>query len=240
MQVKTEAIVIQVIRYAEADLIVKMFTKELGLVSYMVKGVLKTKKGKLRASFFQIGSILEIDALHKSKNGLYSLKEVKPLVHFNTLHLNVIKSSLITFLFEIINQVLVEEQADKDLFAFFVKSLIHLDSTNELTLFHIVFLIELTFFNGCYPDILNSGAPEFDLQSGQFTIASKSYNTLSGKALFNFKLILGVKIDDFNEEVRMSKMERKELLSNVLKYYSFHMPGYREPKSLLILEQLFS
>ncbi len=239
MQIKTKALVVQAIRYSEADLIVKMFTEELGLVSYMVKGVLKTKKGKLRASFFQLGNFLEIDALHKNKKGLYTLKEVKPLFHFQSIHSNIIKSSLITFLFEIINQILIEEQPDEYLFDFFSRTIKHLDEVNDISLFHIAFLLELTSFQGCYPDDLNSKAPEFDLESGQFTIASKNYNVISGNALINFKTILNTEIKDL-DKVKIKKTERKELLDNVLRYYRFHMPGYREPKSLLILEQLFS
>ena len=124
MQVKTEAIVIHAIRYAEADLIVKMFTKDLGIVSYILRGVLKSKKGKLRASFFQVGNILEIDAFHKNKSQLYRLREVKPIFHFNSLNSSIVKVSLITFLFEILNQVLIEEQVDEGLYQFL--SLIHI------------------------------------------------------------------------------------------------------------------
>ena len=57
MLVKTRAIIIHSIRYREADLIVKAYTKSSGLKSYLVRGVLKSKKGKLRASMFQPLSI---------------------------------------------------------------------------------------------------------------------------------------------------------------------------------------
>lgn len=239
MQVKTEAIVINAIRYAEADLIVKTFTKQLGAVSFMVKGVLKSKRGKLRASFFQIGSFLEVDAIHKTKNRLHSLKEVNPQLHFKTLHSDIVKSSLLTFLFEIISQVLIDEEADEDLFQYFKNSFLWLDNNNEISLFHLLFLIKFTSFLGCYPDVSEVEAPEFDLESGKFVAFSKSNQTISGELLINFKTLLGMEFDDL-KNVSMLKQQRKDLLQVILNYYNFHVSGYREPKSLLIFEQLFN
>ena len=239
MQIKTEAIVIHAIRYGEADLIVKMFTKDFGIVSFMVKRVLKSKKGKLRASFFQLGSILEIDTVFKNKKGLDLLKEVKPIYHFNSLHTIIVKSSIVTFLLEILNNVLIEEQPDKELYQFICDSLVYLDQNQEITLYHMVFLLELTSFLGCYPDTSNSGAEEFDLETASYISYSKNKDLLTGELLANFNLLLGTKFDEL-KKISIAKTQRKELLNSILKYYQFHVPGYREPKSLIVLEQLFS
>lgn len=238
MQIKTEAIVINAFRYADADLIVKIFTKQLGILSFAVRGVLKSKKGKLRASFFQTGSFLEIDAIHKAKNSLHTLKEVNPQLHFKTLHSDIVKSCLLTFLLEIIGQVLIDEEPDKDLFQFFQKSFLWLDNNDQISLFHILFLIKFTSFLGCFPDVSDIGAPEFDLESGKFVPFSKANESISEELLSNFKLLLGMKFDDL-KSISIPKQQRKDLLQSVLKYYSFHVSGYKEPKSLLILEQLF-
>ena len=42
--VTTKAIVISAIKYSDTSLIVKLYTKEIGLVSYLLKGILKSKK----------------------------------------------------------------------------------------------------------------------------------------------------------------------------------------------------
>jgi len=239
MQVKTEAIVLNAIRYADADLIVKMYTKDFGIVSYILKGVLKSKKGKLRSSFFQIGNILEIDTFQKKKNGLSTLKEVKPIFHFKTLHIDVVKGSLITFLFEILNQILVEEQSDQELYQFLYKSLLWLDINEDIALFHVLFLLGLTSFLGCYPDDSNIEALIFDLEKGSFISHTENNEILIGEILLKFKMLLGMKFDDI-KMVLIPKIQRKELLNSMLRYYYYHVPGYREPKSLVILEQLFN
>ena len=46
---KSKAIVLSTLRYKENDLIVKCYTNERGLVSYLQKGVFKSKRSKTKA-----------------------------------------------------------------------------------------------------------------------------------------------------------------------------------------------
>ena len=48
--ISTKAIVISTIKYSDTSLIVKLYTEKVGLVSFLLKGILKSKKGKLRTS----------------------------------------------------------------------------------------------------------------------------------------------------------------------------------------------
>ena len=43
----TKAIVISSIKYGDTSLIAKLYTREHGLISFMLRGILKSKKGKL-------------------------------------------------------------------------------------------------------------------------------------------------------------------------------------------------
>jgi DNA repair protein RecO (recombination protein O) len=51
---KTNAIVLSKIKYSDNDLIVKCYTEQFGVVSFLLKGVLKSKKGKVKVAFFKI------------------------------------------------------------------------------------------------------------------------------------------------------------------------------------------
>ena len=77
MVVATKAIVFSAIKYSEADLIVSCFTETSGMKSYLLRNILKSKKGKLKASFFQPLTQLEIIADHKNKGTL----EYLSLIH---------------------------------------------------------------------------------------------------------------------------------------------------------------
>ena len=48
----TKAIVFSSIKYAEADLIVTCFTESSGLKTYLLRGILKSRKGRLKPSYF--------------------------------------------------------------------------------------------------------------------------------------------------------------------------------------------
>ena len=121
---------------------------------------------------------------------------------------------------------------------FFKKAFLWLDNNDQLGLFHLLFLIKFTSFLGCYPDVSDIGALEFDIESGKFGTFTKGHESITGELLSNFKILLGIEFDDL-KTISIPKQQRKDLLKSVLNYYSFHVSGYKEPKSLLIMEQLF-
>ena len=66
MQVTTKAIVFSAIKYGDTSLIVKAFTASDGIKSYLLRGVLTSKKGKLKTAYFQPLTQLEIVANHRT------------------------------------------------------------------------------------------------------------------------------------------------------------------------------
>ncbi|MFT5925842.1 MAG: DNA repair protein RecO (recombination protein O), partial [Rubritalea sp.] len=70
MFVRTSAIVLSAIKYSESDLIARLYTRELGVQSFILKGIRKSRKGKLRTAFFQPLTQLEIETQHKGKGTL--------------------------------------------------------------------------------------------------------------------------------------------------------------------------
>ena len=69
MVVTTKAIVLSAIKYGDSDLIVKCYT-EKGIKSYLLKRILKAKRGKLKVSYFQPLTQLELVASHNEKGRL--------------------------------------------------------------------------------------------------------------------------------------------------------------------------
>ena len=50
MVIATKAIVLSSLKFGDSDLIVKCFTASSGLKSYLLRNILKSKKGKLKVS----------------------------------------------------------------------------------------------------------------------------------------------------------------------------------------------
>ena len=139
MIIKSPAIVIHSLRYGEADLIVTLFTKTSGLRTYLQKGVLKSKKGKIRSSLFQPLMLIDIEAFHKNKGTLERLKEAKVSQHYISLHTNVLKSALVFFIADILKSSIQEEEANIDLFEYLETAILWLDTHESVANFHIAF-----------------------------------------------------------------------------------------------------
>ncbi|WP_224488477.1 DNA repair protein RecO [Robertkochia flava] len=238
MILQTHAIVISALKYGDNSLIVKMLTHSSGVRSYLVKGVLSSRKGKFKAGYFQPLTLLEIVANHKDKGGLEYLREVKLLQHYTTLQTDIKKSTMVMFLSELLNSALQEEESNPGLFDFLQAAFEWLDHHDKVANFHIAFLIQLTRYLGFYPEGSNMENSFFDLREGEFT--SHSLNEcIEGEELECFKAFLGINFDAI-ETVKMNKMQRRSLLKSLISYFQLHLQGFREPKSLIVLNEIFN
>ena len=103
MIVSTKAIVLSKIKYKDHDFIVKCYTENFGVISYLVRNALKTRKSKFKSAYFQPLSLLEIEADHKDNRSLQYLRDIKLHAYYSSLHTNVIKSTIAMFLSEVLS-----------------------------------------------------------------------------------------------------------------------------------------
>lgn len=239
MQVTTKAIVLISLKYGDTSLIVKAFTASDGLKSYLLKGVLTSKRGKLKSAYFQPLSQLELVANHKNKGTLESIREVKVNYHYQTLHTDISKNAMALFLAEVLGNSVREEERNEPLFEFLEASLQWFDTHEAISNFHLYFLIRLTKYFGFYPDTNDMGTACFDLQEGEFTNTPSLNPILTGENLSFFKRFLGINFDEV-QRIKMNKTNRQELLKSLVLYYELHLQGFRKPKSLAVLNEVFS
>ncbi|WP_299258774.1 DNA repair protein RecO [uncultured Aquimarina sp.] len=239
MIVQTSAIVIHSLRYGESDLIVSLLTKTSGLRSYLLKGILKSKRGKIRSSLFQPLTLLEIEANHKDKGTLERIKEAKILIPYQSLHTDFVKSSLVFFLSEVLKNTIREEEVNEELFHYLETTFLWLDSHDNIGNFHISFLIKLTQYLGFYPDISDISLSVFNMHEGRFQDDNSNVYCLEGYSVLMFKEFLGTTFEE-SMSIKMSRIVRNEILSMLLVYFELHLHGFKKPKSLSILNEIFS
>ncbi|WP_394974582.1 DNA repair protein RecO [uncultured Croceitalea sp.] len=238
MQVTTKAIVLTSLKYGDTSLIVKVFTQADGLKSYLLKGVLASKKGKLKAAYFQPLTQLELTANHKNKGTLETIREVKIINPYKTLHTNIVKNSLVLFLAEMLSNSIQEEQQDESLYNYLEYGLNWLDFNEKIANFHLLFLMNLTKFLGFYPEESEGVNAYFDLQEGQF-VSSPTLNPLiENENVTHFKKLLGINFDAL-KGIKIAKGNREPLLKSVILYFELHLHGFRKPKSLAVLNAVF-
>jgi len=98
MLVSTDAIILSKLKYGDSNIILSSYTKEFGLKSYLLKGVLKQRKGKIKPAYLQPLLQVHIEGNHKDNRSLQSISELKPLFHYKTLHTNISKGAIVILL----------------------------------------------------------------------------------------------------------------------------------------------
>lgn len=237
MQVKTKAIVIYSLKYQEKSLIVKCFTLSDGLKSYFVRNAFSSGRSSQKIAYFQPLTLLEIDAVHKNKGTLENFKDVKIATPFHSIHSDVVKSTIVMFISEMLHHSIHEEEKNESLFSFLETALDWLDNHNETANFHLILLLEITKYLGFYPDVSNIEQPFFEMTEGVFS-PFHAISSLSEQETGLFRKLIALRFDHSQKAFHV--VERQQLLKILIDYYSFHLDGFKKPKSLEVLKEVFS
>jgi DNA repair protein RecO (recombination protein O) len=235
--VKTKAIVISSLKFQEKSLIVKCFTLSGGLKSYFVRDAFSSRKASQKMAYFQPLTIIEIEAVHRNKGTLENFKEVKISSPFHSIHSDIYKSTMVLFLSEILHHSIHEEEKNESLFTFLEAALHWLDEHDEISNFHLILMLETTKYLGFYPDISDIDMPFFEMTEGVFT-PFHAISSLTEHETLLFKKLIQLKFD--NGQKIFHVIERQLLLKILIDYYSFHLDGFKRPKSLDVLKEVFS
>lgn len=237
MQIKTQAIVLSAIKFQEKSLIVKCFTQSDGLKSYFIQSAFSSKKSNQKIAYFQPLNILEIEANHKSKGTLEHFKEVKLAYNYQNINTDIVKSSMVLFLSEVLHNSIFEEEKNENLFSFLETSLMWLDTHDTISNFHLIFLLQLTKFLGFFPQTPETEANYFEMIDGIFS-PFQGTSCLNAHETLLLKKLIQLKFEDTQKNFH--KEERQALLKILLEYYSIHLQGFKKPNSLEVLKEIFS
>lgn len=238
---KTSGIILQTTNYSDTSFIAKIYTEGFGLQSYIISGA-RSKKSKTKASLFQPMTIVELEVSNSTKSNLHRISEISIHHPYSDIPYNIVKSSIVIFLNEILFRSLKEEEADGDLFLFIKNSLLILDLKNEsCSNFHLSFLIQISKFFGFYPQgNFSETNSYFDLCNGKFISSMPSHNNyLNPKLSFLLDKIMSTKFDNI-QDLKMESSDRKILLYSLVFFFKFHIPSFGEIKSMAVLEEVIS
>lgn len=236
MTVKTPAIVIAAVRYQEKGLVVTCFTQTDGRISYFVPNAYSTRKGAPKAAFFLPMTLLELEAVHKKKGTLESIREIRISYPYTTLHGDVRKGTIALFLSEMLHHALHDGAPNPPLFTLVEAALQWLDNHAEVANFHLILLLEMTKHLGFYPD-LSSGGRFFDLRNGRFEDAIGA-ETAGEDVSASLRSLATLRFGD--EDKAFTAAQRRDLLKLFVDYYTAHIDSFRKPKSLEVLAEVFS
>lgn len=237
--VHTNAIVLSSLKFGDTSLIVKCFTESEGLKAYILKGVLQSKKSVVKAGYFQPLHQLNLVANHYPKKDLHTIKEVHVDYHYQNIPFNLVKKTIVIFLSEVLSNAIKEEEENKSLFEFLKNAFVWLDLHDKVANFHLVFLLQLTKYLGFYPDTDHIEYQAFNLMDGVFESKINSFYSIDGQKVHLFKKLVGTTFDEVSQ-LSFSKNERQLLLDLLLTYYELHLSSFKKPKSIQVLQTVFS
>ena len=224
--ISTPGIVLHATPYGDSSVIVKVFTRTLGVRSYIIKGV-RGHHAKVKQNLLQPLSCLDMVVYDNPKTELNYVKELSP--RDAGYEATPVDSALRFFMTEVLYKSLQEAEPMPARYDY-VESV---QSCHDAAL-PIVFLLTVSRHLGIEP--LDNYCPRealFDLQEGRYvssateTTLSPSQSEMLHEYLASHELSNGAPLQS-----------RRALIDSLLAYYQLHLSGFRNFTSHEILHTI--
>lgn len=242
MNSKTEAIVLHSLKYGDGRLIVDMFTRLHGRLSFIVP-LPRSERSKLKKQYFQPLTLLYIESNVRPQLQLQKLIDASLLSPLPSLLSDPSKLAIALFVSEFLYHALRDEQQDAPLFDYVQSSIEWLDACPQsFANFHLVFLMHMSRFLGFYPNLEEGGKRNeeyFDLRASCFCSAPPAHRDfLMPEEAEHIRLLMRMDYPTMHL-FRLSQAQRRRILEILLLYYRLHLPQLPELRSLEVLHDLF-
>jgi len=225
--------------YSETSIIARVYTEQLGLQSYIVKGVRK-KGARIKQNLFAPLSIIQVVANHKEGEGLRIIRDASCEYHLNGIASDMGKTAVGIFISELLSRAISAQMADKNLYAFIEQSILNLnDTTGPISGFPLAFTIGLTRLLGFGPlNNFSNSSTFFDMMGGNFCPLPAGHPYyLSSPLSDNLSEVLTA-LNAGVSYLIVSNEIRNQLLAKMLVYFRLHIPAFGEVKSVNILSDV--
>lgn len=241
MMQKSRGVVLRVTKYNDEYVIADVFTESVGSVAFMVR-VSRSPRAAVRYTLFRPMAILDMEWAHREVARIQKLRSAQTAVPFDSLPYDPAKSAIALFLAETLTYAVREERGNQPLFEYILSSLEWLDAaTGRFANFHLVFLMRLTLFLGCAPNIEAARPGDlFDMRAGCFSSVRPPHgDILVPEDAARLPLLMRMNYGTMHV-FRFSGAERSRLLGFITAYYRLHLPVFPELKSLAVLREMYS
>jgi len=238
---KTRGIVLHYTNYSDSSGIVSMLTQNRGRQAFLARGATRGRKAG-RMAMLQPLMILSIEVSAKPGREVQDLRDYSLDYVPASIPFNIQKSAVSMFLGEVMNAAIREEAADMALFSFIEESVISFDRLAvPATNFHLLFLTGLTRYLGFGPSLpVSEDHKIFDMTNGVFctlppaagVYIDQEYSSIMKKLLSTTPAESG--------SLGITSSQRRRMLELIMKYYSLHLPGLKNLKSMKILQEVFN
>lgn len=224
MLFKTRGIVLSYTKFKESSIIVRIFTEQFGLQSYIVNG-LRSMKSKKGMALYQPLTLLDMVVYYKSGGrGISRISEVKCISPFYSIPFEIKKSTIAIFLTDLLTNLLKDGEENPEEFNYIFHSVEYLDQIKtKYENFHLEFMVGMSKFLG------------FGILDAKETIMEIDDHSIDAEV----EIILQGIIDK-STNLMTTNEGRKKTMSFLLIYYRNHLDTPLNLKSIKILNQVFA
>ena len=225
MLYKTRGIVLNYTRYRETSIIVKIYTEEFGLQTYVENGV-RSARGKGKIALFQPLTLVDLVVYHKPSADIQRISEIRCRRPFYRISTDIKKMSLGIFVTEVLVLTLREHTGNPALFAFLERALIFLEEQEtQVENFHLFFLVHLSAYLGFAPET----ARDLRVQLEEYGIA------LSAEEEGVLRELIGA---PFGGYLALNKARRMAVLDHLIRFYRLNVEGFSGVRSVQVLKDV--
>lgn len=231
----TKAVVLKTIRYGDRTVVLKAYTEEFGLRSYMVRA---GGKGGVQQALLQPLNRLEMVVNEQAERDIHTIREVRVDRPYSNVPFDAVRGTLALFVQEVLYKVLRGEAADPAMYGFIQEALEAMDTSAEIRNYPLIFLLRLSGELGFSPAPSMDGEDRFDLREGEFIRGVAPHgHTLGPPHSTHLIALLTVGFDTMPGPM-IPATQRRELLDHLVLYFRMHIEGLGELRSPAVLHQV--
>ncbi len=237
---KTRGLVIHTIKYTDNSVISHIYTENFGRQSFLIKGT-RGKKSPVRINLLQHLSILEMEVYIKQMRDLQRIKEIGLHENLSSILSDPVKNAVALFVAELLYRSLQEQESNLPLFSYLLNAIKILDLSGKgYANFHLLFLMGLTRHLGFSPrNNYTSSKKYFDMENAAFTEKQPLHPCfISPPASRYLPSLMNCSFEEM-DSIKLNSDMRNILVTGLLDYYRFHLPGMGQFKSLPVLQEIF-
>ena len=224
MKIKTHAFVLKTTIFKESSLIIRLFTREKGKSTYIVKAAMRQKSPN-KAIYQQLNEV-EIDYSHHPKKQIHPVYSVKLVENWENICTDLKKTVLCTSMLEIIDKSYDEGISDTETYDTLKQVMSYFDS-NSSNLNNAFYYFILHFLK-------NSG---YNILSAKKHPIIQRFQQKNSNILNDLNLIFDLDLNEMYKSENNPKYEKKIMTRLMSELVRYHFP---EVRSFKVAKDLFS
>jgi len=243
---ETEGFLLSALPHGDTSKIVRFFTKDYGKMSLIAKGVKKSKS--MAGGALDTLNLLKLVFYHKESRELQLLSKFEIINVYPDIKCDLNKLAIGMAVLETIQNLVVEEESNEELFSLVDTSIGALEST-EKNNFNVYWYFLLRFLKISGYEIVLDTCRSCGRQTGNESLLF-SYNIggiicgdcrdVQGAENISNETLQVLRNCQSKEPARLANLQVSDPatyeINNLLKkYFTFHFDGYRSPESLKLI-----